>query len=82
MNSILNLPGSTIVTYLLNIAICIFAGYFLVQSMEHISTTEHWRFTYSLIGFILLLSTLTIMIIGSFLKFSRRKQDSDQSTAQ
>ena len=81
MNSILNLPGSTIVTYLLNIAICIFAGYFFVQSMEYIGTTEHWRFTFSLIGFILLLSTLSIMIIGSLLKFNHRKQDSGQSSA-
>jgi len=81
MNSMLKHPGSTVVAYLLNIVVCIIAGYFFVQSIEHISTTEHWRFTFSLIGFILTLSILTAMVISSLLKFYRRQQGSDQSSA-
>lgn len=66
MNTQFNNTGYTFIVYIVSILFCVATGYLFIQSMEHISTNEHWRFTYSLISFLIAMSLLWALIFSSF----------------
>lgn len=61
-------PVTTVFIYIITIAFFLKSGYNFIQSMEHISTLEHWRFTYSMIGFLIAKTFLLALIFTSIFR--------------
>lgn len=61
-------PLTTIMIYIITIVFFLKSGYIFIQSMEHISTLEHWRFTYSIIGFLIAKTFLLALIFSSIFR--------------
>ena len=55
--------------YIVSISFFLVTGYLFIQSIEHISTNEHWRFNYALISFLLALTLLWALIFSSIYSY-------------
>jgi len=69
MKTQFNNLGFTIIIYAVSIIFCLLTGYQFTQSVEHISTNEHWRFNYALISFLLALTLFWALIVSSIYSF-------------
>ncbi|REL37649.1 hypothetical protein DYD21_07645 [Rhodohalobacter sp. SW132] len=61
-------PLYSFIVYTVSILFCLVTGYILIQSIEVISTDEHWRFTYSLVSFLIAMTLLWALGFSSIYK--------------
>ena len=80
MKTQFNNSGFTFIVYIVSTLFCVATGYLFIQSMEYISTNEHWRFNYALISFLLALTLLWALIFSSIYNFfsNRFRNDAEK----